>query len=44
MAFEAVAREFCVTKAGDWSTGYAGKWMRSVEKDLFPWLGSLPSA
>lgn len=42
--FEAVAREFHQTKAGGWSTSYAEKWLRLVEKDLFPWLGTLPLA
>ncbi|BDI07127.1 tyrosine-type recombinase/integrase [Sphaerotilus microaerophilus] len=42
--FEAVAREFHHTKAGGWSTSYAEKWLRLVEKDLFPWLGTLPLA
>lgn len=40
--FEAVAREFHTTKAAAWSESYADKWLRCCEKDLFPWLGSLP--
>lgn len=42
--FEAVAREFHHTKAGEWSQNHAAQWLRCCEKDLFPWLGSLPLA
>ena len=42
--FEAVAREFHATKAGAWSATHAGQWLRCVEKDLLPWLGTLPIA
>jgi len=42
--FEAVAREFHQTKAPGWSHAHAEKWLRLVEKDLFPWLGTLPLA
>lgn len=31
-------------KADGWSPRHAEKWLRMVEKDLFPWLGSLPLA
>ncbi len=40
--FEAVAREFHFTKASGWSATHARQWLRCCEKDLFPWLGSLP--
>lgn len=40
--FEAVAREFHATKAPGWSESHSKQWLRCVEKDLFPWLGSLP--
>lgn len=40
--FEAVAREMVAAKSGGWSPRHAEKWLRMVEKDLFPWLGSLP--
>lgn len=40
--FEAVAREFHATKEGAWSATHAAQWLRCMEKDLFPWLGSLP--
>lgn len=42
--FEAVAREFHATKADAWSTTHAAQWLRGLEKDVFPWLGSLPLA
>ena len=42
--FEAVAREFHATKAPGWSSSHAKQWLRCVEKDLFPWMGSLPLA
>jgi integrase len=40
--FEAVARELHTTKSDGWSTNHAAQWLRCLEKDLFPWLGSLP--
>ncbi|MDR2991934.1 MAG: integrase arm-type DNA-binding domain-containing protein [Burkholderiaceae bacterium] len=40
--FEAVAREFHGAKADGWSASYAEKWIRLMEKDLFPYLGKLP--
>ncbi len=40
--FEAVAREFHGTKRSAWSDNHAAHWLRAVEKDLFPWLGTLP--
>jgi integrase len=44
VTFEGVARELHANKAGQsgWSRSHAAQWMRSLEKDLFPWLGSLP--
>jgi integrase len=42
--FELVSREFCATKAGVWSPGYAEKWLRGMVKDLFPYIGSKPLA
>lgn len=39
--FEAVARECHKTKAPAWSPRYAARWIERMEKDLFPWLGSL---
>lgn len=40
--FEAVARECHATKKGAWSPSYAEKWLRLMERDMFPWLGTLP--
>lgn len=42
--FEAVAREFAASRAGVWSEGHMKQWLRTVEKDLFPYLGALPLA
>jgi hypothetical protein len=44
--YEAVARELHTSKATPegWSVGHASQWLRCQEKDLFPWLGSLPLA
>ena len=40
--FEAVARELHTTKHIGWSPRYAARWIERMEKDLFPWIGSLP--
>ena len=40
--FEAVAREFHAAKHTGWSSRYAARWIERMEKDLFPWIGSLP--
>lgn len=40
--FEVVARELHATKARGWSTQYSERWIERMEKDLFPWLGSVP--
>ncbi len=40
--FEAVARELHKTKASGWSEQYATRWLERMEKDLFPWIGSVP--
>jgi integrase len=42
--FELVAREFHKSKGDSWSTSYAAKWLRGLEKNLFPYLGALPLA
>jgi integrase len=44
--FEAVARELHGTKAvpEGWSANHAAQWLRCLEKDVFPWIGSLPLA
>lgn len=41
---ELVAREFLKTKADSWTPKYAEKWIRGMEKDLFPYLGAQPLA
>ncbi len=42
ITFEAVARELHATKQSGWSPRYAERWIERMEKDLFPWIGSLP--
>jgi integrase len=42
--FELVAREFLHTKVEAWTPMYAAKWLRGMEKDLFPYIGKLPIA
>lgn len=42
--FDAVAAEFYAQERGGWSDTYAHKWHRLVERDLSPWLGTLPLA
>ncbi|UBB17500.1 tyrosine-type recombinase/integrase [Comamonas odontotermitis] len=39
--FEAVAREYHGVKKGGWSDKYAVKWLRGLEKDIFPFVGRL---
>ena len=39
--FEAVAREYHGVKKGGWSEKYAIKWLRGLEKDIFPYVGSM---
>jgi len=40
--FEGVAREFHGVKSAGWSEHYAKRWLERLQKDVFPWLGSLP--
>lgn len=40
--FESVARELHATKHTGWSPRCATRWLERMEKDLFPWIGSLP--
>jgi len=40
--FEAVARELHGMKLGTWSDTHAKQWLRCCEKDLFPYIGTLP--
>lgn len=39
--FEAVAREYHGVKKSGWSEKYAAKWLRGLEKDIFPYVGRL---
>ena len=40
--FEVVARELHATKSGAWGPRYFERWIERMEKDLFPWISSLP--
>ena len=42
ITFEAVACELHATKHSGWSLRYGARWIERMEKDLFPWIGSLP--
>nr|WP_278874269.1 integrase arm-type DNA-binding domain-containing protein [Variovorax paradoxus] len=42
--FEALAREFHASKASSWSASYSERWLRIMDKDLFPYIGKLPIA
>jgi integrase len=42
--FAVVARELHATKDGAWGPRYFERWIERMEKDLFPWIGSLPLA
>ena len=44
ITFEAVAREFHGTKITSLSPHYAGHWLGRMEREAFPWIGSLPLA
>jgi integrase len=39
--FEVVAREFFAVKASSWSKQYGNRWIDRMEKDAFPWIGTL---
>ena len=39
--FEAVAREYHNVKKNGWSEKYAAKWLRGLEKDIFPYVGRM---
>ncbi|MBA3624001.1 MAG: integrase arm-type DNA-binding domain-containing protein [Methylibium sp.] len=41
VTFEAVAREFHSLQVSKWSDRHAQRWLNAMEKDLFPWVGSL---
>ncbi len=40
--FEAVALEYHRVKKASWSPRYADRWLSIMQKDAFPWLGTLP--
>ena len=40
--FEAIAREWQLQQAQKWSVSYGTKVLRSIERDLFPHIGTLP--
>lgn len=42
VTFKAVAEEYHQQKASDWSPVHAAQFLRCCEKDLFPWIGTLP--
>jgi integrase len=42
--FEATARELHGTKSEAWGPRYFERWIERMEKDLFPWIGSLRMA
>lgn len=42
--FELVAREFHAGKVKAWSPSYFEKWLRQLEKDVFPYIGKRPIA
>ena len=42
--FELVAIEFHKSKVDSWSVSYAAKWLRGLEKDMFPYVGALALA
>lgn len=39
LSFEAVSREFCLSRASGWSEGHSRRWLRRMELDVFPWIG-----
>ncbi len=43
-SFEAVAREWFAKNAPRWAKSHAGRIMRRLERDVFPWLGDRPIA
>jgi integrase len=42
ITFEAVTREYHQIKVEAWSESHAAQFLRCCEKDLFPWIGTLP--
>lgn len=44
VTFEAVAAEWYVKQAPQWSESHASRSLRQLERDLYPWLGHRPIA
>jgi len=42
MTFKAVTEEYHGKKVANWSKVHAAQFLRCCEKDLFPWIGTLP--
>ena len=42
--FKAIALEWYAKQAPQWSDSHAGRMLRQLERDLFPWLGERPIA
>lgn len=42
ITFKAVTEEHHEKKIAEWSNAHAAQFLRCCEKDLFPWIGSLP--
>ena len=43
-SFEAIAREWYAKYSPGWAESHAGKIIRRLERDVFPWLGNRPIA
>lgn len=42
--FKAIALEWYAKQAPQWSDSHAGRMLRQLERDLFPWIGEMPIA
>jgi integrase len=43
-SFEVVAREWFAKHSPNWAANYAGRIIRRLERDIFPWIGGKPIA
>lgn len=43
-SFKAIALEWYAKQAPQWSESHAGRMLRQLERDLFPWIGDRPIA
>ena len=41
-SFEAIAREWQNKQASGWTDGHAGRTLKRLERDVFPWIGGTP--